>query len=256
MRTHYLLSFFLIVLTSCSLTRNIPDDSYLLRRNRIVVEDSQIKSDELRTFIRQKPNRKILGFYRFHLSIYQLANRGTENKLKYWMKNTIGEPPVIYEPFLANATAKQFELYMHSKGYFNTQVDYQAAFNNKRATITYNVKGNQPYTIRGIDYNIEDSHLEGFVLQDTINSLISRGNRYDADILQEERLRMSRQLKNQGFYQFSREFIFFRIDSALSSHQLDIEVMINDPKDVMPSRTNNKFQSRHRRFRSIPSRLQ
>ncbi len=249
MRTHFILSFFLLALaSSCSLTRNIPDNSYLLRRNKIAIEDSQVKADELRTFVRQKPNRKILGFYRFHLSIYQLADRGTENKLKYWMKNTIGEPPVIYEPFLADATARQFELYMHSKGYFNSHVDYHTIFNNKRATVTYHVTGNQPYSIREIDYTIGDSHLEGFVLHDTINSLIRRGNRYDADILQEERLRISRQLKNQGFYQFSREFIFFRVDSTLSNHQLDIEVVISNPQDVRPARTNNQFQSRHRRF--------
>jgi hypothetical protein len=248
MRTYFLLLLSLVILSSCSITRNIPDDRYLLRRNRILVDDSHVKSDELRTFVRQNPNRKILGFYRFHLNIYQLADRGTENNLKYWMKNTIGEPPVIYEPYLADATARQFELYLHSKGYFNARVNYQTHMQRRRATVTYQIQGNKPYTIRNKDYNIQDNHLKGFVMQDTINSLIGSGDRYDADILHEERLRISRQLKNKGFYQFSREFIFFRIDSALSSHQLDLEVVINNPEDVRLTRIDDRLHERHRRF--------
>ncbi len=248
MRTTILLTSLFFVLTGCSLTRNIPDDRYLLQRNRVVVQESDIKSDELRTFIRQTPNRRILGFYRFHLNIYQLANRGDESKIKRWMMNTIGEPPVLYESYLAEATARQFELFMQSKGYFNTTVDYQAALKRKRATVTYKVIGNKPYTIRNIDYNITDHHLSGFVVSDTTNSLMTAGKRYDADVLQEERLRISRHLKNQGFYQFSREFVFFRIDSTLSNHQLDIEVVINNPRDVRVVREDDRLSSRHRRF--------
>ncbi len=245
------LYFFLILVlafSGCNPTRNIPEGQHLLNRNRVDIEDAEVKTRELRHYIRQKPNRRILGLYRFHLNVYQLADRGRENRFKRWMKNTIGEPPVIFDPVLADNTERQFELYMQSKGYFNTEVSHEVDFRRKRANVSYQVTGNKPYTIRNITYNIADNFLEGFVLKDTTNSLLKRQQRYDADNLQKERDRISRHLRNQGFFNFSREFIFFRVDSTLASHQVDIDLVINSPASGKNGLQDSLVSQRHRRF--------
>lgn len=242
-------SFFAILFVSgCSPARQLPDEQYLLHRNKIIIEDASIKKDNLRTFTRQKPNRRILGFYRFHLQVYQFADRGSNSKIKNWMKNTIGEPPVIYEPVLADNTQQQFRLFMHSKGYFNAIVEKEVSLKKKKAIVTYHIDGNQPYMIRNLSYRIQDHQLAAFVFKDTINTLMQRGERYDSDVLQEERNRLSRHLKNQGFYQFSREFIFFAVDSTLGNHHVDIEVQINDPQHSRPARTDDILSARHKRY--------
>ncbi|MFO7997993.1 MAG: BamA/TamA family outer membrane protein [Bacteroidales bacterium] len=249
MRDRYIVFILASVLVGCIPTRNIPEDSHLLQRNKIVVEDAHLGSDDLRGLVRQKPNRKILGFYRFHLNVYQLADRGRENSIKRWMKNTIGRPPVLYDPVLAESTKEQFELFMQGKGYFNARVEKEVDFRGKRAYVTYRVQGNTPYRIRNISYAIPDSRLEGFVLDDRENALLETGMRYDTEILQEERERIARNLKDRGFHLFSREFIFFRLDSALSSKQLDMELAINDPAGVRLPDTDSLSTERHRRFR-------
>ncbi len=229
--------------------RNLPEGQYLLTRNRIITKDDGIDAQELRAYIRQEPNRRLFGFYRFHLNVYQYADRREENRIRNWMKTTIGEPPVIFNPVLADQTRRQFELYLHNKGFFNASIDYDVNFSRKRAAVTYTVKAGEAYRIRNIDYSIPDRHLAGFVYTDTINSLIVRGERYDADLLQNERRRLTRHLKDEGFFNFSRDYIFFRVDSTLNSQLLDIELVINNPRSIAPEDDSGVGTRQHRRYK-------
>ncbi len=248
MRASFVILFIFTILMSCSPARRLPDGEYLLHRNRINTKDASIKRDELKSFVRQTPNRRILGFYRFHLNVYQLAGNGNDSRFRSWLRHTIGEPPVIYQQSLTDNTRQQFELYMHSKGYFNAEVDYDVRFRKRKAIVTYTIKGHTPYSIRQLTYNINDQHLAAFVYEDTTSTLIQTGKRYDTDNLQAERARISRDLRNNGFFHFSRDFIFFSVDSTIGGHQVDIELQVKDPPQVRPTRTDNTLSARHRRF--------
>lgn len=246
----YIVLIFLVSLSffSCNPTRRLPEGEYLLNRNRIEIKDAEIERSELASFLRQRPNRRILGFYRFHLNVYQFADRGRETGFRNWMKNTIGEPPVIYDPILAQNTTRQFELYMNSKGYFNADVNFEEKLKRQRAFITYNIKGNKPYTVNNLRYNVRDPFLREFILADTLNTLIQPGERYDADVLQRERNRLARHLRNEGFYHFNREFIIFQVDSNLNSHQVNIELLVNNPVRQVPGIRDSVVELRHRKF--------
>ncbi len=241
------LAILVLVFQGCMPARRLPEDQYLLNRNRIRIEDADVETHELRSYVRQEPNRRILWFYRFHLNVYQFADRGRETRIRQWMKNTIGEPPVIFNQALADQTNRQFELFLQNKGYFNAEVTYDVTYRRKRANVTYSVQGNEPYTIRNINYAIRDNHLAGFVLRDSINSLLESGQRYDADILQKERQRITRHLKEEGFFNFSRDFVFFQVDSTLNTRQLDVEILINSPR--APGIPEQGQPAAHRRYK-------
>ena len=241
--------FILLIVVSCNPTRNIPEGQYLLNRNRVEIKDAEIGTNELAGYYRQRPNRRILGFYRFHLNVYQFANRGRETKIKSWMKNTIGEPPVIFDPTLAQGTLRQFELYMHSQGYFNAQIEFDTILRRKRALVTYKVIGNKPYMINDINYSIKDKHIGSFIKKDTVNSLLDSGQRYNADLMQEERERISKVLRNEGFFNFSRDFILFRVDSNLNQNKLNLELLVNNPVRAIPGFRDSIVEMRHRRFK-------
>ncbi len=244
-----LLSIAGLIFASCSPTRNIPEGQYLLNRNRIEAEDVDVDVHELRSHLQQSPNRRLLGFYRFHLGIYQLADRGEENRFKNWLKNNIGEPPVIYDPALAHHSERQLELFLQNRGYFNAEVDHKVDTRRQRATLTYSITGNIPYTIRHIDYQIRDEHLASFVHADTTNSLLVRDDRYDAELLHQERQRMTRHLKNEGFFNFSRDFIFFQVDSTLNNKQVDLEVFIDSPRTRFDRHRDSLRVMPHKRYK-------
>ncbi len=77
---------------------------------------------------------------------------------------------------------------------------------------------------------------------------MAAGERYDADVLQKERQRITRHLKEEGFFNFSRDFIFFQLDSTLNTHQLDIELIINNPPNVFLQSTGDIESRRHKRY--------
>lgn len=249
--------FFLLLLTGISLSfascmpgRHIPEDRHLLNRNRIVIEDeADADPHQLRNFIRQNPNRRILGFYRFHLRTYLWASKRDETRFRLWLKNNIGEPPVLFDPSMAELTTTQFEMYMNNRGYFNAEASFDVSYRRKKANVTYTVQGNQPYTIRQIYYTIPDEYLAGFIYADTVNSLIVRGQRYDTGTLQNERQRLTRHLREEGFFNFSRDFINFRVDSTLNQKQADIEILVSNPFIRPATRNDTVVTLPHTRFK-------
>jgi hypothetical protein len=66
--------------------------------------------------------------------------------------------------------------------------------------------------------------------------------------LQNERNRITRELRNSGFYRFSRDFIFFRVDSALNNYKVDIELSISNPVIGVPGIRDSVLPDRHKRF--------
>jgi hypothetical protein len=55
-----------------------------------------------------------------------------------------------------------------------------------------------------------------------MNCVIERGKPYDVDLLQVERSRFERFVRDHGFYGFSGDHIFFRVDSTVGNRQVDI----------------------------------
>lgn len=229
--------------------RRIPQGNHLLISNRIEVDNPSIDKGDLQGYLKQKPNRRLFGFYRFHLQVYLLADRGKQGKLKSWLKNTIGEAPVLYDAGLTEASRRQFELYMQGKGFFNARVEsLMRPKGKKKAIVYYTINAGTPYTLREIEYNISDSQLNFFVNKKIENSLLREGSNYDVNILQKERDRITRDLRDDGFFNFSREFIFYQADSSLGSHQIDLELQIRNPQARIPGRTDTLAQLRHKRF--------
>ena len=218
----YLLALFILLISGCNPGRHLSETQYLVNKSNIEVEDADVRERELQNYIRQEPNNRIFWLYPFQLHVYQFAERRSENRLTNWLKNSVGEPPVIYDQTLTETTAQQFKLYLQQKGYFNASVDYDVDFkeSQRKANITYNLKGGTPYRVRNIDYSIPDERVAEHIYNDTINSLLNRNETYDADLLQEERNRISRNLRNKGFYRFVRDYIHFEIDSTLNEHKL------------------------------------
>ena len=55
-----------------------------------------------------------------------------------------------------------------------------------------------------------------------MNCLIERGKAYDVDLLQKERSRFERFVKDHGFFGFSGDHIYFRVDSTVGNRKVDI----------------------------------
>ncbi len=214
------LSFTLLLIYSCNPTKYVPEGQTLLDKNHISVSREGIKKSDLQPYIRQKPNKKIFGT-RFHLGLYNLSNINKEKWPHSWLRN-IGEEPVIYDAGATVRSREQIRSYIASRGYFDSRVDDSTRVVKRKSEVYYNVDLKTPYTIRNLYYEFADTTIRKLFNFDSVNCLIERGKPYDVEVLQAERTRFERFIKDRGFYGFSSEHIYFRVDSAIGNRQVNI----------------------------------
>jgi outer membrane protein assembly factor BamA len=198
----------------------VPEGETLLNHDYIKVNNDRIRKSELMPYIKQKPNKRIFGT-RFHLALYNLSNIDKDRWPNKWLRE-IGEEPVIFDPYAASKSTEQIKSYVASKGYFDGKVTDTVETEKRKSDVYYNVVLKTPYTIRNIYSEIADTNMKKLYDFDSINSLIERGKPYDVDILQAERLRFVRFVKDHGYYTFSGDDIYFKVDSSIGHRQVDL----------------------------------
>jgi outer membrane protein assembly factor BamA len=210
----------ILAISSCNPTKYVPENQSLLYENRINMNKDYIKKSTLEPYIKQQPNKRIFGT-RFYLGLYNLSNINKSTGFHEWLRR-IGEAPVIFDPSSAKQSSEQIRSFVASKGYFDGQVIDSVNTEDRKTRVFYNVDLDQPYTVKNVNYNITDTLIRTYFYFDSVNCLIERGEPYDVDILQQERSRFERFIRDQGFYGFSSDYISFEVDSTVGNRQVDI----------------------------------
>lgn len=234
-----------MLIYSCNPTKYVPPERTLLDKSEINIDNSKIKKPDLEPYLKQQPNKKIFGA-RFHLGLYNMSNIEKSGWPHGWLRN-IGEEPVIFDAFAAGKSSEQIENYLFSKGYFNAEVSTDIFTHKQKTDVVYSVRASDPYTIRRVIYNIDDENVRNLFFMDTINCLIKNGEIYDVDVMQNERIRLERFIKDMGFYSFSRDNIYFEVDSTAGNRQVDIYYEVRKFLDY--SDGNRIMESEHKRYR-------
>ncbi len=249
--------FAVLVTVACNPARKLASDQYLLNNNKIEIDNSSVSKDELKTLVKQKPNRKIFGIFRFHLWFYNLFDKEKiARKKAEWIKKTekkneerikkgkkpistdkligreklqnIGEEPAILDSTLTERTRRQFEIYLFKKGFFNATVTDTTYYKkNHQADVKYIIHCNEPYLIRKSSFSSADSIINNLLLKDTAETMIHPGDRYDEDEMEKERERITYDFRNQGYYFFNKQFITIEMDSSLGTRQVDVYLYVN-----------------------------
>lgn len=223
-----LISFVVNLLYSCAPTRYVGEGEYLLNRVDVKVGDKRINAADLKRNVRQKPNTRILGAARFHLGLYNLSGRGEEKRFNKWLRS-IGEAPVIYSPFLTGRSKAQLLLYLNNKGYYKASVQDSVWFRKKKAYVEYRIVPGP--VMRVADYRFRDlygymnndlsdsTELMQLVLADTAHTVLHQNMPMDIEIMEAERDRITRMLKENGYFNFSKNFIQYYADTSFSHTQ-------------------------------------
>lgn len=216
----YVFLFIISAAYSCNPTKYVPENKQLLDKSKIKIENNKIDNRELSGYIKQTPNKRILGA-RFHLWLYNRSRRNKDNGFNRWLKK-IGEEPVIYDPYLTQKSSRQLQLYMYKKGYYHSKVDYDVSTKRKKTRVIYNIESNEPFIVNDTKYRIEDTSIRQIVLRDTVNTLVRREIIFDEDVFQMERARIERCMREYGYYKFSKEYIYYDVDSTIGNNRVDV----------------------------------
>ncbi|MCQ2375383.1 MAG: outer membrane protein assembly factor [Salinivirgaceae bacterium] len=212
-------------ITSCNVTRMVPDDEYLLKSNQLTVDQGNYNKQELTAYYRQKANKRAFGILKVKLATYNFAHRGRERKWKNWLERTIGEEPVIYDSMLVVKTAKQFDLLLKNQAYYNAKINYAVIKNDKKAKVLYDIKLGEKVIVDSVNFTIIDTVLTSIILNDSANTKLKYGVDFSLENLQAERDRIAQLVRNNGFYQFNADVIHFSVDTM--NNRADIQVIVD-----------------------------
>jgi outer membrane protein assembly factor BamA len=95
----------------------------------------------------------------------------------------------------------------------------------------------ESYSIDSLLFEIADTRIDSLVKGNSQKYLLKKGNRYDQAVLTAERGRLYELMSNNGYYDFSRQYISFAVDSAsLPTRGVIIKTIILNP----PNSTRHK----------------
>ena len=245
----YLSFVILITIIACSPTANLQKNTYLLNKNKVIIENipKGYNTDNIEGLIQQKPNKRFIGLLRVKPRIYTWTSK-RKWKFWHWIQKTFGEKPVVYNRNLTHNSIDDIKLYLNNTGYFNSIVNDSVKTKKKKIDVYYKIKLSDPYRTNKVTYNIKDSILRNYILTDTSSSLLQKGDIYNVYKLDDERERISNYLKNNGYFFFSKEYIFFKIDSSLNSKRFNISLDITNPTIPSESDTGKLIEENHKRY--------
>lgn len=221
------------IFIGCSTTKHVPDGQYLLDNVSIKTDNSVKGEADLETYVRQLPNSSAPLIGKVGLKIYSLSGQDTTKWINRMIQKA-GSAPVIYNPRLTKTSASQIELAMKNMGYLNAKVDTSETLKNKKASVTYNVKTGEPYTIRNYKATIEDTTIARIHEYYKPFSAIKEGELFNTNKLDAEQQEFNSFLRNIGYYSFSKDFVYFKADTTLNSHQVDLYLNVYPTPDSLP----------------------
>lgn len=235
----------------------------LFKKNKIEIDSTQeIKQvaefkRELAGISQLQPNKTFIGLAKVRLWFYNISTRRDPNKFRDWMRNKVGEPPVLYDSLSVEKSVVMMQNYLVNKGFFYNKVTYKIDIKRRKkdlkriealavpgnekkknkkiwggkATLTYFVETGDLYRMRNIFFPTDTSRITQLINKERKKSFLKPNAPFDVAELKKERERISDILRNQGYYFFNREYVYFDIDSSMGDEKLDLFVKINPPTD-------------------------
>ena len=272
--TKYIL-FFLsgLFLFSCSPIKYIPENEHFLKEYKINSENKEVLDFNIDNYVKQKPNKKVLGVY-IYARVYNIVDpvkeakreeerkpkeeamnrerlaKGKDPKEKFhftrWFRK-IGEEPVLYSALQSRNSSRQIETLLHNKGYFLAKVANSVKFAGKKASVSYHIQPGKPYKVKSFKDSINDNNIRELVHTYFAQNPVKMDVNLVGDNFAKLRNSIYQLLLNNGYYKFSKEYIFFEIDTLAGNYQADITMTIKDPVSVDPG--GNTIETSHEQYK-------
>ena len=215
----------LLGLSACSVSKFIPEGHYLLDAVKIESDNKEVKPSEMRAYVRQTSNAKWFSLVKIPMYIYSAAGRDSTkwiNRLLYRM----GDAPRIYDPELTEETREQMEQAVRNMGYMGAQVDAVEVRKGNRLKVHYVIRAGDPYTVGSVAYDIDDYRIAEYLRADSVHRMLAPGMRFDVNVLDQERQRITQYLQNRGYFRFNKDFITYQADTTLYSKQVGLTLKL------------------------------
>jgi len=211
---------------------------YTGERNFKVEKFERKKEKKINVFdakiARTKNDKRINNLqFRKQQSIEKYDNRiQNGNLFMQW-----GEPLTVFDSAKVNLAVERIKDYLFANGYFKNEVRAE----QEKATplgvgltrgvnIRYHVNPGTPYLLDSIVYETADTVIRALLEKYAGASYLKKGERYSQDNFSKERERIDLMMKDEGYYDFSRQYVLFEVDTAsLTGRNVIVKVSVKEP---------------------------
>jgi len=227
-----------LVWAACSSTKSLKPGQILYTGAEVKINpdtsgkidnEKQIKSD-LEAKTRPRPNKSILGV-KYKLGIYNLAGEPKKPKgLRNWLRRQ-GEPPVLLSEVKLKYNNDVLSSYLISEGYLQADVTGDTVVKDKKGKAIYTAVTGERYKINKITFPPDSGVLTKIINANKGKTLLKVGDYYDIDTYKNERIRIDNDLKENGYFYFSPDYLIMQVDSTIGKNLVNVSVNV---KDIAP----------------------
>jgi len=256
-----LFTFITILLSSCSISKNLIGNEKLIKNNKLFVNDQLVAKDTLSGLFLQKKNSTFIGIPIGAL-IYSSSKKNTDSIFNNWInkknkrkrltkilsekqvdqlkdyhrnfnewKKNNGEKIEIIDSSKTLATTKNLNSYFQNIGFLENKVVSEIIVdenNTNYADVNYKVTTGPQYYVGEIDTMIESTVLDSLYKINFDKSFLKKNDLFKTKNFELERERLNKLFKNSGVYNFQINSILYdvEIDSSSNIFSLPVKIII------------------------------
>ena len=243
-RNSIIISLSVLLLVSCSMTKNIPEGDQLFTGLTKIAYDHQANDSnftsaqtEVEAALATAPNGAIFGSsyhrlpFSFGVSVWN-HYQSSESGFGKWMLKSFGKQPVLMSWVNPQLRAQVAQSVLRNHGYFNGRVSYDVVQqkNPKTAKIGYTVTPGRLYRLDSVGYFGFPAHADSLIKSTQPEALIHKGDPFEVAKLDAERNRISTLLRNNGYYYYQPDYASYLADTFVVDGKAQLRFQL--AKDV------------------------
>ncbi|MCF0172382.1 MAG: BamA/TamA family outer membrane protein [Bacteroidales bacterium] len=200
--------------SSCGTTRSLGEDDYILKKNTIrILNSTSYPAGSLSGYLKQEENRsKLFGSVR----------RRT---------------PVLLNDDLIGPSCNDMLRHIEYTGYYGSTIDTTVIRRNHKAKVFYNINLGRQIPIKSTEFIVEDSRVRRLLDTDTAPITVKPGMMLSEEMLDAQSEQLAQHLRNNGFYGFSKNYLFHYADTTTVPDSVLLRVELknrtrNEPENV------------------------
>ncbi len=237
------------ILVGCSTTSAIPDDEQLYAGLKKIeytnseggkhFTDAQL---EVEAALAAAPNGAFLGssYYRSPIPWRLWLWNATEGKkgFAHWLNKTFTSYPTLMSDVNPAVRAQVAQSTLVNNGYFRATVDYEEITkkNPKEGKIAYTISPNHLFPIDTITYANFPSPMSALIHSSLDDSYLHVGDGFSTEKLELERQRISRVLRNNGYYFYQSGYASYLADTISKPDSVALRLQMADSLDAKATR--------------------
>lgn len=208
----------LVVISSCSVSRFVPEDKYLLKSADVELISEEKRNDlgsvegELSEIMKPQPNSKLLGM-RLGLLYHYKAQRVKPGFLIKYLNKKFGEEPVYLSDFDSLRAIDLMDNRLENNGFFHPNISSGIELKKHFASLDFKINLDQPYELEKYELDSANSNIHTDIRASLEDTYFTKGTRFNLELMKDERGRIDTYLKSKGYYNFHEDFLIFEADT-------------------------------------------